>query len=127
MMNRYLSLLVSAVAPACGAIMLLAGAHPIGVVALTERLPCLGLALLALTLAILFARREARDQRAEGAMWLGLAVFFFVAVYAATHLGLWAVVAALSLAATSVLRLVAGARRADAGEAGERVGRRLFA
>jgi hypothetical protein len=112
MVNRYLSLLVSAVAPASAAAMLTTGAHPIGAVTLAERAPCLGLAILALTLAIIHLRiASTRSARAEAAMWSGLSIFLFVATFASPDLGPWGIVAALSLAATSVARLVASHRR----------------
>ena len=115
MVNRYLSLLVSVVAPASAAVMLVAGAHPIGVVTLAERAPCMGLTILALTLAILHTRvAPTPSARAEAAMWWGLSIFLFVATFAAPHLGLWGIVAALSLAATSVAGLVAGHGRSGA-------------
>jgi hypothetical protein len=109
MMNRLLSLLVAVVAPASAAIMLIAGAHPFGTVTLAERAPCIGLTVLALTLAIVHLRLASTPSaRAEAAMWSGLSIFLVVATFASPHLGPWGVVAALSLAATSVARLVAG-------------------
>jgi hypothetical protein len=115
MVNRYLSLLVSVAAPASAAVMLIAGAHPVGAVTLAERAPCLGLAILALTLAIIHMRIEpTRSARAEAAMWSGLSIFLFVATFASPHLGMWGIAAALSLAATSVARLVAGHGRSGA-------------
>ena len=56
MMNRCLSLIVSVAAPISAAVMLFTGAHPVGAVTLSERMPCIGLALLALALAIVHAR-----------------------------------------------------------------------
>lgn len=115
MVNRYLSLLVSAVAPAAAAAMLIAGTHPSGTVTAAERVPCLGLALLALTLAIVHLRiAPTRAARAEAAMWSGLSVFLFVATFASPNLGVYAFIAALSLAATSVARLVSSHGRSGA-------------
>jgi hypothetical protein len=115
MVNRYLSLLVAVVAPASAAAMLIAGARPVGAVTLAERAPCIGLAILALALAITDMRvGRGRSARAEAAMWSGLSIFLFVAVFASPHLGLLGIVAALSLAATSVARLVAGHGRSGA-------------
>ena len=109
MLNPYLSLIVAVVAPASAVTMLVAGAHPTGVVTLAERLPSVGLAIVALTLAVCCLRAmPARSTRAEAAMWSGLAVFFLVIAFAAPHLGLWAVVATVSLALSSVARLIAG-------------------
>ena len=127
MVNRYLSLLVCAVAPASAAIMLITGTHPIGAVTLAERAPGFGLAILALTLAILHRRIAATGPaRAESATWSGLSIFFFVASFASPHLGLWGIVAALSLAATSVARLVASHGRCDVLSPSP-IRRRLFA
>jgi hypothetical protein len=127
MMNRYLSLLVAVVAPVSAAVMLFVGAHPVGAVSLAERAPCLGLATLALTLAIVHLRIvPARPARAEAAMWFGLALFLFVATFASPHLGVWGIVAALSLAATSVARLAAGHGRSVA-QAQSPFRRRIFA
>ncbi len=115
MLNRYLSLLVAVVAPASAAIMLIAGAHPIGAVTLAERAPCFGLTILAMALAISHMRlAPGSAMRAEAAMWFGLTVFFLVTVFASPHLGLWSVVAVLSLAATSVVRLFSGPGRSSA-------------
>ena len=44
-------------------------------------------------------------------MWSGLALFLFVATAASPHLGLFGIAATLSLAGTSVARLVACAIR----------------
>ena len=127
MLNRYLSLLVAIVAPASAAAMLIAGAHPIGVVTLAERASCVGLAIVALTLAILHARAAPTGTtRAESAMWCGLSVFFFVATFALPHLGVWAIVATLLLAATSVARLVARDGHSGAVAQGP-IRRRIFA
>ncbi len=46
MLNLYLSLIVAVVAPASAVTMLVAGAHPVGVVTLAERLPSVGLAIV---------------------------------------------------------------------------------
>jgi hypothetical protein len=108
MVNRYLSLLVSVVAPASAAAMLIAGARPVGAVTLAERAPCIGLAILALALAIIHLWvARGRSARVEAAMWSGLSIFLFVAGFASPHLGLLGIVAALSLAATSLARLAA--------------------
>ncbi len=108
MMNRCLSLIVSVAAPISAAVMLFTGAHPVGAVTLSERMPCIGLALLALALAIVHARVAAgRAARIDLAMWSGLTVFFLVASFASPHLGAWGIVAALTLAASSIARLVA--------------------
>ncbi len=115
MLNRYLSLLVAAVASASAAVMLFTGTHPLGTVPLAQKLPCIGLAVLALALAILHLRvAQARSARAESAMWGALSFFFVVAAFASPHIGLWGIVGALSLAATSVLRLVASQGRPEA-------------
>jgi hypothetical protein len=115
MVNRYLSLVVAAVAPASAAVLLIAGAHPIGTVTLAERAPCAGLAALALALAFGHMRRvPTRSARAEAAMWQGLAAFFVVATFAMPNFGLWGIVATVSLAATSVARLVAAQRPSGA-------------
>ncbi len=106
MLNRILFLLVAVGAPASALAMLYVGAHPAGVVTLAERFPCLGLAVLALTLGALHARAGTdHSSAAESAMWSGLATFFFVAAFASPHLGLWVYAALLSLAGTSVVRL----------------------
>jgi len=107
MVNRYLSLLVSAVAPAAAALMLIASANPIAVATPAQRAPCLALALLALTLAVIHLRIvPSRAGRAEAAMWSGLSVFLLVATVASPHLGLLAIAIVLMLAGTSVTRLV---------------------
>ena len=127
MLNRYLSLLVCAAALASATAMLIVGTHPAGAVAPIERVPCLGLALIALTLAVIHLRTPpTRSARAEAAMWCGLSFFLFVAMFASPHLGLWAVAAALSLAATSVARLLAGHGRNTAVPASP-FRRRIFA
>ena len=58
-------------------------------------------------------------------MWWGLALFFFVAAFASPHLGLWPIVAALALAATSVTRIVGGL--VPAGAPPSPIRRRIFA
>jgi hypothetical protein len=127
MVNRSLSLLVSVVAPASAAVMLVAGAHPIGTVTLAERAPCIGLAILASTLAIIHMRfGPTRSTRADAAMWQGLAIFFFVAAFVSPHFAVWSIVAALSLAATSVAKLVDSKRRSG-GASPSPFRRRLFA
>jgi hypothetical protein len=126
MVNRYLSLLVSAVAPAAAAAMLIAGTHPSGTVTAAERVPCFGLALLALTLAIVHLRIvPTRAGRAEAAMWSGLSVFLFVATFASPNLGVFTFVAALSLAATSVARLVSSHGRSGAVAQAQLAGHRV--
>ena len=127
MLNRYLLLLVAAVAPASAALMLIAGAHPVGAVTLAERAPCFGLGVVAMTLASVHLRiAPGRSTGAEAAMWCGLSVFFFVALWACPHLGPWAVLAALTLAATSVARLIARPGR-SAALSPSPIGRRLVA
>ena len=112
MMNRCLSLIVSVAAPASAAVMLFTGAHPVGAVTLAERVPCIVLALLALSLAIVHARAGAgRAARIDLAMWSGLTLFFLVASFASPHIGAWGIVAALTLAASSIARLVAAQGR----------------
>jgi hypothetical protein len=105
MLNRILSLLVAVAAPASAGAMLYVGSHPAGVVTVAQRAPCLGLAILALTLAGLHARAHDRAATAEAAMWAGLAAFLLVAAFAAPNLGLWAIVAVPLLAATPFARL----------------------
>jgi len=111
MLNRFLFLLVAVMSPAASVAMLF-GSHAAGV-GFAERLPCLALAVLALTLAGLHAR-PTRDRSApfEAAMWLGLASMLGVAAFAAPHLGIWSIVALLTLVATSIVRLAGRARRA---------------
>lgn len=110
MLNRFLFLLVAVISPASSVAMLL-GAHAAGVATLADRLPCLGFALLALALAALHARPTTdRSAPFEAAMWLGLAMMLLVAGFASPHLGIWSVVALLTLAGTSVARLVGRAR-----------------
>lgn len=106
MLNRILFLIVAVGAPTSAFAMLYVGAHPAGAVALTDRLPCLGLAVLALALGALHARAGTRrSSAAEAAMWCGLATFLLVAAFASPYLGAWAFVALLCLAGTSVVRL----------------------
>ncbi|MDQ6639165.1 MAG: hypothetical protein M3Z15_05810 [Pseudomonadota bacterium] len=106
MLNRILSLLVAIAAPASAFAMLYVGAHPAGVVTLAERAPCLGLAILAITLGTLHAR-AATDRAAalEAGMWWALSLFLLVAAIAAPHLGLWVILALLWMAGTSIVRL----------------------
>ena len=109
MLNRFLFLLVAVISPASSVAMLFGG-HPAGVT-LAERVPCLAFALVALLLAGLHARPTTdRSAPFEAAMWLGLATLLGVAAYAAPHLGLWSILALLTLAATSIVRLVGRAR-----------------
>ena len=104
MLNRFLFLLVAVVSPASSVAMLFGG-HAAGV-SFAERLPCLAFAVVALMLAGLHARPTTdRSAPFEAAMWLGLATLLGVAAFAAPHLGVWSIVALLTLAATSVLRL----------------------
>ena len=80
-----------------------------------------------MTLAVLHMRAaRAGTTHADAAMWSGLAIFFAVATFASPHLGTWAVVAALALAATSVVRLVAVAGR-PGDVARSPIRRRIFA
>jgi hypothetical protein len=125
MLNRILSLLVAVVATASASAMLFVGAHPASAVALADRAPCLGLAIVALVLGALHARAATdRASASEVAMWCAVAAFLLVAAFASPHLGLWAIVAVLSLAATSLVRL-AGRTRIDAASSPFR--RRIFA
>ena len=104
MLNRFLFLLVAVISPASSVAMLFAG-HPAGVT-FAERVPCLAFAVVALVLAALHARPTTdRSAPFEAAMWLGLATLLGVAAWAAPHLGVWSIVALLTLAATSVMRL----------------------
>jgi len=119
MLNRFLFLLVAVISPASSVAMLFGG-HPAGVT-LAERLPCLAFAVVALLLAGLHARPTTdRSAPFEAAMWLGLATLLGVAAVAAPHLGIWSIVALLTLAATSIVRLAARAR-------GRTTAARLFA
>jgi len=104
MLNRFLFLLVAVISPASSVAMLFSG-HAAGV-SFAERVPCLALAGVALLLAGLHARPTTdRSAPFESAMWLGLASLLGVAAFAAPHLGVWSIVALLTLAATSVMRL----------------------
>lgn len=108
MLNRYLALLVAIVAPLSAAAMLFAGARPLGAVTLAERSPSVALAILAMTLAALHLRNAPTSSaRAEATMWCGIAIFLCVAAFASPHLSVLGIVGTLSLAATSVVRLVA--------------------
>jgi hypothetical protein len=112
MLNRFLFLLVAGISPASSVAMLF-GAHPAGAVTLAERLPCLAFVLFALALAALHARPTTdRSAPFEAAMWLGLATLLLVAGFVAPNLGVWSIVALLTLAGTSIVRLVgrAGSR-----------------
>jgi peptidoglycan/LPS O-acetylase OafA/YrhL len=116
MLNRFLFLLVAVISPASSVAMLFSG-HPAGVT-LAERVPCLAFALFALLLAGLHARPTTdRSAPFEAAMWLGLATLLGVAAYAAPHLGLWSILALLTLAGTSIVRLAGRprSRRTTAG------------
>jgi len=112
MVHRYLSLSVAVAAPVSASALLVMGAHPIDAVSVAERAGCVGLALLALALAIGQLRGAAtREGRAEAAMWWGLTIFHCVSTFARPHLGFWIIAGTLSLAATSVVRHLAGTRR----------------
>jgi len=109
MLNRFLFLLVAVISPASSVAMLFSG-HAAGV-SFVERLPCLALAVVALMLAGLHARPMTdRTAPFEAAMWLGLASLLGVAAFAAPQLSVWAIVALLTLAGTSVVRLAGRAR-----------------
>ena len=78
---------------------------------MAERLPCLALALVALAFAALHARPTTdRSAPFEAAMWLGLATLLLVAGFVSPHLGIWSIVALLTLAGTSIARLAGRAR-----------------
>ena len=110
MLNRFLFLLVAVISPAASVAMLFSG-HAAGV-SFAERLPCLALAVVALMLAGLHARPTTdRSAPFEAAMWLGLASLLGVAAFAAPQLGIWSIVALLTLAGTSIVRLAGRARR----------------
>ena len=90
MVHRYLSLSVAVAAPVSASALLVMGAHPIDAVSVAERAGCVGLALLALALAIGQLRGAAtREGRAEAAMWWGLTIFLCVSTFARPHLGFW--------------------------------------
>ena len=109
MLNRFLFLLVAVIAPASCCAMLF-GAHPAGVT-LAERVACGVLASIALALAALHARPTTdRSAPFEAAMWLGLTALLVVAAFASPHLGWLGVVAVLTLAGTSIVRLAGRAR-----------------
>jgi len=112
MVHRYLSLSVAVAAPASASALLVMGAHPLDVVTVAERAGCVGLAILAVALAIAHLRSATtREGRAEAAMWWGLTIFLCVSTFARPHLGFWIIAGTLSLAATSLTRLFADARR----------------
>jgi len=112
MVHRYLSLSVAVVAPASASALLVMGAHPLDVVSVADRAGCVGLAILAAALAIGHLRiATTREARAEAAMWWGLTTFLCVATFVRPHLGFWIIAGTLSLAATSVVRHLAGTRR----------------
>ena len=124
MLNRFLFLLVAVISPASSVAMLFSG-HAAGV-SFAERLPCLALAVVALMLAGLHARPTTdRTAPFEAAMWLGLASLLGVAAFAAPQLGIWAIVALLTLAGTSIVRLAGRARSRSL--AARLLGRRAFA
>jgi peptidoglycan/LPS O-acetylase OafA/YrhL len=109
MLNRFLFLLVAVISPASSVAMLFGG-HATGVT-FAERLPCLGLAVVALMLAGLHARPTTdRSAPFEAAMWLGLATLLGVAALTSPQLGVWSIVAVLTLAGTSIVRLAGRAR-----------------
>ena len=109
MLNRFLFLLVAVLSPAASVAMLFGG-HSAGVT-LAERLPCIALAVVALLLAVLHARPTTdRSAPFEAAMWLGLATLLGVAAFASPQLGVLSIVAALTLAGTSIVRLAGRAR-----------------
>ena len=127
MVHRYLSLSVAVVAPASASALLVMGAHPLDVVSVAERASCVGLAILAAALAIGHLRiATTREARAEAAMWWGLTIFLCVSTFARPHLGFWIIAGTLSLAATSVARLLARAGRSAPASAGL-LRRRTFA
>jgi hypothetical protein len=127
MLNRYLALLVAVITPVAAAALLFAGARPLGAATMAERSTPLGLAILALTLAALHLRNAPNlSARAEAAMWYGMAIFLCVAALASPHLSLLGIVGTLSLAATSVVRLLARHGGAEALAQGS-IRRRRFA
>ena len=125
MLNRVLFLVVAFIAPVC-ALAVLVSVNPVGAIAFVDRIPCLGLALVALALGA-FHMRALKDPlaTAEAAMWWGLASFLLVAAYATPKLPVWALVALLSLAGTSIARLASRSRRVRV--APSPFGRRIFA
>ena len=109
MLNRFLFLLVAVVSPASSVAMLFSGSA--AGVTFIERVPCLAFALVALVLAGLHARPTTdRSAPFEAAMWLGLATLLGVAAFASPHLGVVSIVALLTLAGTSIVRLAGRAR-----------------
>ncbi len=111
MLNRFLFLLVAVISPASSVAMLFSG-HAAGV-SFAERVPCLALALVALLLAGLHARPTTdRSAPFESAMWLGLATLLGVAAFASPLLGIWSIVALVTLVATSIVRLAGRTRSA---------------
>ncbi|HSC64680.1 MAG TPA: hypothetical protein VLD35_13645 [Caldimonas sp.] len=109
MLNRFLFLLVAVISPA-SSIAMLFGGHA-AAVSFPERLPCLALAVVALLLAGLHARPTTdRSAPLEAAMWVGLATLLGVAAFTAPQLGVWSIVALLTLAGTSIVRLAGRAR-----------------
>lgn len=109
MLNRFLFLLVAVISPASSVAMLFGGHSP--GVAFAERAPCLAFAVVALVLAGLHARPTTdRSAPFEAAMWLGLATLLGVAAFASPHLSIGSIVALLTLAGTSIVRLAGRAR-----------------
>ena len=109
MLNRFLFLLVAVISPASSVAMLFRG-HAADV-SFAERGPCLALAVVALMLAGLHARPTTdRSAPFEAAMWLGLASLLGVAAFASPQLGVWSIVALVTLIGTSIVRLAARAR-----------------
>ena len=105
MLSRFLFLLVAVISPAASVAMLFSG-RAAGVT-FAERMPCIALAVVALLFAGLHARPTTdRSAPFEAAMWLGLATLFGVAASASPQLGVWSIVALLTLAGTSIVRLV---------------------
>jgi peptidoglycan/LPS O-acetylase OafA/YrhL len=102
-------MLVADVSPASSVAMLF-GAPAAGLSS-AARVPGLAFAVVALVLAGLHARPTSdRSAPFEAAMWLGLATLLGVAAFAAPQLGVWSIVALLTLAGTSILRLAGRAR-----------------
>jgi hypothetical protein len=109
MLNRFLFLLVAVISPASSVAMLFRG-HAADV-SFAERGPCLALAVVALMLAGLHARPTTdRSAPFEAAMWLGLASLLGVAAFASPQLGVWSIVALVTLIGTSIVRLAGRAR-----------------
>ena len=110
MLTRFMFLLVAVIAPASSVAMLF-GSHPPADITVAERLPCVALAIVALALAALHARPTTdRSAPFEAAMWLGLMTLLLVAAFASPRLGFLPIVAMLTLAGTSIVRLAGRAR-----------------